>query len=130
MIQTSPESPKLPSRILGVTHLLRLKSSEGVALCQATLTQITLYQPIHPALCSVSLFQHSGNHLMSHIRPDQKGILQGNFLAESTSRTAHPTAVPGLVRAQIQGYTVKGNRAGQHKLRLPWAHILKCYSVP
>lgn len=68
--------------------------------------------------------------MMSHIRPNQKGILQGNFLAESTSKTAHPAAAPGLVRAQTQGHTVKGNRAGQYKLRLPWAHLLKCYSVP
>lgn len=57
------------------------------------------------------LFQHSDNHMMSHTRREQKGILQSNFLAESTPETAHSTAVPALVTVQTQEHTVKGNRA-------------------
>lgn len=68
--------------------------------------------------------------MMSHIRPDQKGTLQGKFLAESTPKPDHSTAVPGLVTAQTQEQTMKSNRVGQHRLKLPWAHAVKCYSVP
>lgn len=57
------------------------------------------------------LFQHSDNHMMRHTRRDQKGLLQSNFLSESTPETAHSTAVPALVTAQTQEHTVKGNRA-------------------
>lgn len=68
--------------------------------------------------------------MMSHIRPDQNQTLQGKFLAELTPKPAHPTPVPGLVTAQTEKHTVKGNRVGQHRLKLPWAHTLKCYSAP
>lgn len=83
--QTSPKSPDLPSQILVVRHLPRLKEfwrCDPVRLVQCKSHCIS---PFLLSCVLSHLFQHSDNHMMSHIRPDQKAtfwILQSNFLAD------------------------------------------------
>lgn len=117
--ETSPKSPDLPSQILVVKEFWRC---DPVMLAQCKSHCISPF--LLPCVLS-HLFQHSDNHMMNHIRPDWKGILQTNykltFWLNWVLKQLTPS-LPVLATPQTQEQTVKANRVGQHMLKLPWAY--------